>query len=84
VSSLGVTEPFPPDQPIVLIDDVVTSGSTLVGAMLCLQAAFPGLTGVRAFAAMRTTSEATEFSALRDPVHGTITGRENGMARRRP
>jgi len=84
VTSLGVTEPFPPDQPIVLVDDIVTSGSTLLGAMLCLQAAFPELSEVRAFAAMRTMSTAAEFTALRDPVRGTIIGRENRMARRRP
>ena len=48
-----------PDE-IVLIDDIVTRGATLLSAANRLADAFPG-TRIRAFAAMRNISNPTEF-----------------------
>ena len=66
--SLGVVEGAPPPkEPVVLIDDVTTSGAQMVGAALRLVDAFPGLTGVQGFALIRTVGE-DEFKAIHDPV----------------
>ena len=59
-----------PDE-IVLIDDVVTRGATLLGAANRLVDAFPG-TPIRAFAAMRTISNPAEFENWYTPRIGTI------------
>jgi hypothetical protein len=68
---------------IVLVDDVVPRGSTLVGMARRVEEAFPGLS-VRAFAAMRTVSNAEEFRGLVDPQCGRILRRSNGPTRHRP
>ncbi|MCS4538987.1 MAG: hypothetical protein HYY67_09040 [Thaumarchaeota archaeon] len=71
-----------PDE-IVLIDDVVTRGATLLGAANRLVDAFPG-TRIRAFAAMRTISNPAEFENWYTPCVGTIELRESGDTLRRP
>ncbi|HJW18946.1 MAG TPA: hypothetical protein VJ571_00110 [Candidatus Nitrosotalea sp.] len=60
-----------PDE-ILLIDDVVTRGSTLLGAANKLADAFPHA-HIRAFAAMRTISSQSDFTKINDPCTGTIT-----------
>lgn len=71
-----------PDE-IVLIDDIVTRGATLLGAANRLVDAFPG-TRIRAFAAMRTISNPVEFESWLRPCVGTIELRESGDTLRRP
>jgi predicted amidophosphoribosyltransferase len=68
-------------QPVVLVDDVVTRGATMVGAMSRLSAASakPKIFG---FAAARTISEG-EVPEVFDPVVGTIDLR-NGQTFRKP
>ena len=61
---------------IVLVDDIVTRGATFLGAANRLVEAFPEAR-IRAFAAMRTISNSSEFEALYEPVSGTITYRED-------
>jgi hypothetical protein len=68
---------------IVLIDDVVTQGATLLGAANRLTSAFPN-TPIRAFAVIRTISNAAEFVREYDPCKGTITNRTSGHPLRRP
>lgn len=69
---------------IVLIDDIVTRGATLLGAANRLHDVFPAAR-IRAFAAMRTSSDPSEFRALYEPCVGTITYREEqGDTMRRP
>jgi adenine/guanine phosphoribosyltransferase-like PRPP-binding protein len=68
---------------IVLVDDVVTQGATLLGAANRLASAFPG-TPIRAFAIMRTISNAAEFVKEYDPCVGMITNHVSGHPRRRP
>jgi Predicted amidophosphoribosyltransferases len=71
-----------PDE-IVLVDDVVTRGATLLGAANRLVEAFPK-TCIRAFAVMRTISNPSEFNQLYDPCKGTIELRESDDTLRRP
>lgn len=56
---------------ILLVDDVVTRGSTILGAANKLADAFP-TARIRAFAAMRTISNPDEFQKIIDPCIGTI------------
>jgi phosphoribosylpyrophosphate synthetase len=67
---------------ILLVDDVVTRGATIVGAANKLHDAFPGAR-IRAFAAMRTISPPQTFSQIVCPCVGKIM--LNGQdTRRRP
>jgi hypothetical protein len=71
-----------PDE-ILLIDDVVTRGATLMGAANRLADAFPK-THIRAFAAMRTISNPNEFRNIYDPCNGTIDLWDTGETYRTP
>ena len=71
-----------PDE-ILLVDDVVTRGATLLGAANRLADAFPQ-SCIRAFAAMRTISNPTEFQGIYVPVVGKIDLWESGDTFRRP
>ncbi|MBI4182083.1 MAG: hypothetical protein HY520_03900 [Candidatus Aenigmarchaeota archaeon] len=68
---------------ILLVDDVVTRGATMLGAASRLQEAFPG-TRIRGFAAMRTISNPAEFEAIEAPCTGRITLLGSGGTLRRP
>lgn len=72
-----------PPSAILLVDDVVTRGATLLGTAARIQDAYPGV-AIRAFAAMRTMSEPKEFKALLDPAVGAITLVSGGGTRRVP
>jgi hypothetical protein len=74
---------FAPRMRIVLVDDIVTSGATLLGAASRLAAAF-GSAEIKGFAAVRTMSSPASFHGLRDPVLGKITLRDNGSCSRVP
>lgn len=56
----------------ILIDDVVTRGSTLIGAANILNKAFPNLQ-LEGFTAVRTISDPSFFKKWYDPVMGNIT-----------
>jgi predicted amidophosphoribosyltransferase len=71
-----------PDE-ILLVDDVVTRGATLLGAANRLADAFPQ-SHIRAFAAMRTISNQNEFENVYAPCVGTIDLWESGDTFRRP
>ena len=71
-----------PDE-IVLVDDIITRGATLLGCANRLADSFPQAR-IRAFAAMRTVSNPFEFVKVRDPVVGFIELRESGDTLRRP
>lgn len=71
-----------PDE-IVLVDDVVTRGATLLGAANRLADVFPQA-HIRAFAAMRTISNPLEFVKVYDPCVGTIDLQDSGDTLRRP
>lgn len=73
---------FEPDE-ILLVDDVITRGATLLGAANRLIDVFPKA-HIRAFAAMRTISSPDDFENVYHPVVGTIKLRELGDTLRRP
>jgi hypothetical protein len=70
-STMAVQKELSEPNEILLIDDVVTRGATLLGAANKLADAFPN-TKIRAFAAMRTISPPSTFHAIHDPCVGTI------------
>ena len=61
---------------IVLVDDIVTRGHTMLGAANKLLEVFP-TTHIRAFAAMRTVSNWRDFLRIYDPQIGSIEYRED-------
>jgi predicted amidophosphoribosyltransferase len=66
---------------ILLVDDVVTRGATLLGAAQRVHAELPGVR-VRASAAIRTISNPAEFETIHAPVVGRITLRGQETIRR--
>ena len=68
---------------LVLVDDIVTRGATLMAAAIKLREAFPEAQ-VRSFAVMRAISNPDEFEAIRSPVKGSIHLAESGECFRRP
>jgi len=63
-----------PDTRIVLVDDVITSGATMLGAASVLAEEYP-FSDIKAFAMVRTISNASDFSAIILPCIGKITRR---------
>ena len=62
---------------VVLVDDIVTRGHTLMGCAWRIEEAYPGVR-IHAFAAIRTVSRKEDFRGLYDPVElGTITYRRD-------
>lgn len=74
--------PVPLPRKIVLIDDVITKGRTLLAAAARLRGALPGV-DVRAFALVRTQGLVTCADRLLDPVEGFVYW-ARGDARREP
>ncbi|AFU58648.1 purine/pyrimidine phosphoribosyl transferases signature-containing protein [Candidatus Nitrososphaera gargensis Ga9.2] len=70
-NSMEVQKIFPEPSEILLIDDIVTRGATLLGAANKLADAFPRA-HIRVFAAMRTISPPDVFRSLFDPCVGNI------------
>lgn len=62
---------FEPEE-IVLVDDVITRGSTVMGGVNRLAEAFPNAK-IRAFAMMRVMSDPEDFVDVKDPCIGKIT-----------
>lgn len=56
---------------IVLVDDVITRGATLIGAANRLVEVYPKAR-IRAFAMVRTISSTSEFTATLSPARGTV------------
>jgi predicted amidophosphoribosyltransferase len=71
VGSLEMTDRVPPTGQLVLVDDVVTKGRTLLAAATVLADALPGVE-IRAFAALRTMGLVPDIATYTDPVVGEI------------
>ncbi len=56
---------------IVLVDDIVTRGSTLLGCANVFKRQYPDA-DIKGFAIIRTISNPEEFRSITDPVKGTI------------
>lgn len=61
----------PPPKEILLVDDIITRGSSLLGAANRLAEAFPGAR-IRAFGAMTTISRPSDFVSLSKALIGSI------------
>lgn len=70
--SLEVQETLILPKEIVLVDDIVTKGATLLGAANKLKKVFPEV-NIRAFCAMRAISPSSKFRDVYDPCVGAIT-----------
>ena len=57
---------------IILIDDVITSGSAILGCASKLKEVFPNAS-IKAFSVMRTISEENNFTKIEEPCIGTIS-----------
>jgi hypothetical protein len=68
---------------IILVDDVVTRGSALVGSALKLAEVYPNAR-IAGFAAIRTVTLSRNFKAIDDPVFDQITLYESGKTHRDP
>ncbi len=68
---------------LVLIDDVITRGATLLAAASRLAVACPNAE-IRCFAVMRSLSEPEEFTDILSPVLGRIEHAPHGGTFRRP
>lgn len=80
--SLGVETIHEADEMLV-IDDVITRGANMMGAVNRLAAVFPRAK-IRGFAVMRTVSRSEEFKAIEDPRIGRVRLAANGETFRRP
>jgi len=67
---------------LVIVDDVITKGRTILAAAIRLQEAFPSA-DIRAFALVRTMGFVEDVSNLLDPCRGVVTW-AGGDARREP
>ena len=74
--------PKPEPQTLVLVDDVVTKGRTLLGAAACLSARLPHA-DIRACALIRTLGFASGVDRLIEPCEGLVYW-AGGDARREP
>ncbi len=81
--TLGVRRALEPPSELLLVDDVVTAGATLLGSASRLREAYPDIP-IRAFAAARTVSLASRFRTTVEPVVGTIALRPDGRTQRDP
>jgi len=81
-ASFAVDRTLSATHEVVLVDDVVTRGRTLLAAAARIQEAYPGIQ-VRAFAMVRTMGLVPEIDCLLDPCRGEIRWR-NGDAHRWP
>lgn len=69
--SLEIQKTLSEPKEILLIDDVVTRGATLLGATNKLSDTFPGVR-IKAFSVMRTIGKRGPFRGVYDPVVGEI------------
>lgn len=68
---------------IVIVDDVITTGATLLGAATRLSEVFGDAT-IRALAIVRTISNEVSFSKIEDPCIGTVKLLPDGRTQRDP
>lgn len=68
---------------ILIIDDVITRGASMMGAVNRLADVFPNAQ-IRGFAVTRTVSRPEEFRAIEDPQIGSISLAAKGETFRRP
>lgn len=81
--TMGVVQTISRPEEIILVDDIVTRGATLLGAANRLLDSYPDAR-VRAFVAIRTQSNSFNFRNDKEPRVGMITLQRDGSTFRRP
>ena len=81
--SLEVQQLLAHPESILLVDDVVTRGATMLGAANRLVESYPKAQ-IAAFAALRSVSDPSQFKGVSESVSGFITLQPNGGTLRRP
>ena len=81
--SMEIQKPLSEPKNILLIDDIITRGSTLLGAASRLAEVFPSA-HICAFAVMRAITNECDFEKEYCPIVGTIYLRTEGDTLRRP
>jgi predicted amidophosphoribosyltransferase len=81
--TLAVQQDLLPTPEILLVDDVVVTGSALLGSANRLREAYASIP-IRGFAAVRTMTNPSDFTDFNSPVTGTITLKPNGLCQRVP
>ena len=81
--SLSCVSELVPSERYLVVDDVVTRGSTLLACASRLSQAYPQAE-VQGFALLRTVSNPAEFTGILDPVVGEVSLRSQGDTLRRP
>lgn len=79
MTSMRVVKRLRSPERIILVDDVVTKGATLLAAASLLADAFPNVE-IRAFALVRTTGLVPDVERILDPVVGRIHRTPGGGA----
>lgn len=82
-STIEVQKNLEPPKNILLVDDVITRGATLLGSASRLCEAFPSVP-IRAFAVLRVITNPNEFSKINSPVVGDIKLKPDGNTQRSP
>lgn len=70
--SVEIQKTFSSPKEILLVDDIITRGATILGIANKLSEVFPN-SNIRAFAAMRTISPPTVFNSVSESCIGKIT-----------
>ena len=83
LDSMSVVPPVVRPAKVVLVDDVVTRGTTLLASACLVREALPG-TDVACFALVRTRGLVPEVERIVDPVVGVIRLNAKDEAERRP
>lgn len=68
---------------ILLVDDVITTGATMIGSANLLAQTYPNAS-IGAFAGLRTVSDPDEFNEIFDSVSGTVKLYPSGRTHRDP
>lgn len=80
IDSLQVASGFPPTTNLVLVDDFVTKGRTILAAATVLRRAFPDAI-IQAFSVVRTMGLVPDVEKIRWPVIGQIRWHEGDAIR---
>lgn len=70
-NSIKIKPPIQQPKNIVLIDDVITRGATMLACASVLREYYPNAS-IKGFAVIRTISRPEEFKAIKDPCIGKI------------
>jgi predicted amidophosphoribosyltransferase len=65
---------------IILIEDVITRGATMIGCASIIKQKFPSI-NIKGFAALRTISKPEDFKDINEPCIGKITLKNNTTIR---